>query len=74
MPVVSIQVIFALSSTFENLLSPAAMPRLERQIENALARRILAGEFAEDERIVVDYAKDGGYTFSKAKKQAKASA
>ena len=51
---------------------------VERQIENALARRILAGEFAEDERIVVDYAKDGGYTFSKAagktKTQAKASA
>ncbi|MCH8065904.1 MAG: AAA family ATPase [Chloroflexi bacterium] len=47
---------------------------VEKQVENALARRILAGEFAEDERIVVDYAKDGGYTFSKAKKQAKASA
>ena len=46
----------------------------EKQVENALARRILAGEFAEDERIVVDYAKDSGYTFSKAKKQAKASA
>ena len=46
---------------------------VEKQVENALARRILAGEFAEDERIVVDYAKDGGYTFSKAKKQAKAS-
>ena len=47
---------------------------VEKQVENALARRILAGEFAEDDRIVVDVAKDGGYTFSKAKKQAKASA
>ncbi len=39
---------------------------VERQVENALARRILEGEFAESDRIVVDYTKDGGYTFEKA--------
>jgi ATP-dependent Clp protease ATP-binding subunit ClpA len=37
---------------------------VERQVENALARRILAGEFAEGERALVDYA-DGAYTFTK---------
>ena len=49
-----------------------------RQVENALARRILEGEFAESDRIVVDYTKDGGYTFEKAqgkeKTRAKAAA
>ena len=39
---------------------------VERQVENALARRLLEGEFAESDRIVVDHTKDGGYTFEKA--------
>ena len=38
---------------------------VERQIENALARRILAGEFAEGDRALVDYAEGEGYTFAK---------
>ena len=39
---------------------------VERQIENGLARRILAGEFVDGDRVLVDYVKDEGYTFSKA--------
>jgi ATP-dependent Clp protease ATP-binding subunit ClpC len=46
---------------------------VERQVENALARRILAGEFAESDRVVVDYA-SGEYTFAKAGRPAAASA
>ncbi|MCH8994835.1 MAG: AAA family ATPase [Chloroflexi bacterium] len=45
---------------------------VERQVENALARRILSDEFAEGERVLVDYTKDDGYTFEKAKGRAKA--
>ncbi|MXZ89048.1 MAG: AAA domain-containing protein [Dehalococcoidia bacterium] len=36
---------------------------VERRVENELARRILAGEFGEGQRITVDYA-DGEYTFA----------
>ena len=36
---------------------------VERQIENALARRILAAEFAEGDGVLVDYAEDAGFTF-----------
>ena len=35
---------------------------VERRVENELARRILAGEFVEGQRITVDFA-DGEYTF-----------
>ena len=38
---------------------------VERRVENALSRRILGGEFAEGDHVVVDYA-DGEYTFAKA--------
>ena len=44
---------------------------VERQVENALARRILSGEFSEGDRVLVDYA-DGQYTFAKAQQRAKA--
>ncbi len=37
---------------------------VERQIENALAKRILSGEFADGEKIVVDF-KDDAYDFEK---------
>ena len=37
---------------------------VERQIENALAKRILSGEFEEGEKIVVDF-KDDAYSFEK---------
>ena len=46
---------------------------VERRVENELARRILSAEFVETDNVVIDYAKDGGYTFSKAKAQAAAS-
>jgi ATP-dependent Clp protease ATP-binding subunit ClpC len=46
---------------------------VERQVENALARRILAGEFVEGDRVLVDRA-DGAYTFAKAAARAAASA
>ena len=46
---------------------------VERQVENSLARRILTGEFAEDDRVLVDY-RDGEYTFEKAKQRAKVAA
>ncbi len=36
---------------------------VERRVENELARRILAGEFGEGQRITVDFA-DGAYTFA----------
>ena len=36
---------------------------VERRVENELARRILAGEFGEGQRITVDFA-DGEYTFA----------
>ncbi|MBI4571134.1 MAG: AAA family ATPase, partial [Chloroflexi bacterium] len=42
---------------------------VERQVENALARRILAGECAEGDRALVDYA-EGEYAFSKAAESA----
>ncbi|MCH8008164.1 MAG: ATP-dependent Clp protease ATP-binding subunit, partial [Chloroflexi bacterium] len=38
---------------------------VERQIENALAKRILSGEFEEGEKIIVDF-KDDAYDFEKA--------
>jgi ATP-dependent Clp protease ATP-binding subunit ClpA len=47
---------------------------VERQVENALARRILAGEFSEGGRVLVDYEKEAGYTFSKGKEPVAASA
>ena len=39
---------------------------VERQVENALARRLLSGEFAEGDHLLVDYAEGEGYTFGKA--------
>jgi len=36
---------------------------VQRRIENELARRVLAGDFREGEKVVVDFA-DGAYTFS----------
>jgi ATP-dependent Clp protease ATP-binding subunit ClpC len=39
---------------------------VERQVENALARRILAGDFAEGDAVAVDYVEGEGYTFAKA--------
>jgi ATP-dependent Clp protease ATP-binding subunit ClpC len=47
---------------------------VERQVENALARRILAGEFADGDGVLVDYEKEQGYTFSKSKEEVAASA
>jgi len=38
---------------------------VQRQVENALARRILAGEFREGDVVRVDY-RDGSYVFEKA--------
>jgi len=46
---------------------------VERQIESGLARRILAGEFVEGDRVAVDYA-DGAYTFATVARAAAASA
>ncbi len=46
---------------------------VEREVENALARRILAGEFSEGEHVVVDY-ENGEYAFAKAKEPVAASA
>jgi len=37
---------------------------LERRVENPLSRRILGGEFADGDHVVVDYV-DGEYTFAK---------
>jgi ATP-dependent Clp protease ATP-binding subunit ClpA len=36
---------------------------IQRRIENELARRILAGEFREGQKVVVDFA-DGEFRFS----------
>jgi ATP-dependent Clp protease ATP-binding subunit ClpC len=48
---------------------------IERQVENALARRILAGEFAEGERVVVDHTEADGFLFAgSAQRSAAASA
>jgi ATP-dependent Clp protease ATP-binding subunit ClpC len=38
---------------------------VERRVENALSKRILAGEFAEGDEVVVDY-ENGEYVFTKA--------
>ena len=38
---------------------------VERRVENPLSKRILAGEFAEGDHVLIDYA-DGDYTFAKA--------
>ncbi|HEY7465860.1 MAG TPA: AAA family ATPase, partial [Dehalococcoidia bacterium] len=38
---------------------------LERRVENPLSRRILGGEFADGDHVVVDFA-DGEYTFARA--------
>ena len=35
---------------------------LQRRVENELAKRVLAGEFSEGEKVVVDFA-DGAYSF-----------
>ncbi|MDZ4278020.1 MAG: AAA family ATPase, partial [Dehalococcoidia bacterium] len=40
---------------------------VEKQVENALARRILSGEFEEGDHVSVDYSEAEGYTFAKAK-------
>ena len=36
---------------------------IQRRIENELAKRVLAGEFTEGQRVTVDYA-DGEYRFA----------
>ena len=38
---------------------------IQRQVENAVAKRLLAGEFREGDTVLVDYG-DGGYVFTKA--------
>ncbi len=45
---------------------------VERQIENGLARRILANEFEEGDSVLVDIAEDGAYTFTKSPSASKA--
>jgi ATP-dependent Clp protease ATP-binding subunit ClpC len=40
---------------------------IEKQVENALARRILSGEFQDGAHVVVDYQEESGYTFAGAK-------
>ncbi len=51
---------------FDRLYGARPLRRVvERQVENALARRILAAEFAEGDTVLVDYAEDAGFTFSK---------
>ncbi len=47
---------------------------VEREVENGLARRILAGEFSEGERVRVDYEKEAGYTFAKVQEPVAATA
>jgi len=47
---------------------------VERQVESALARRILAGEFAEGDHVLVDYVEGEGYTFAKVKEAVAAAA
>jgi ATP-dependent Clp protease ATP-binding subunit ClpC len=47
---------------------------VEREVENGLARRILAGEFSEGDRVRVDHEKDAGYTFEKAREPVAATA
>ena len=37
---------------------------IQRRIENELARRVLAGEFAEGDEVVVDLDDDGEFTFT----------
>ena len=44
---------------------------VERRVENELARRILAGEFGEGQRITVDFA-DGEYAFSASAREGEA--
>ncbi len=44
---------------------------IERRVANPLSRRILAGDFAEGETALVDYA-DGEYTFEKKRERVKA--
>ncbi len=46
---------------------------IERRVANPLSRRILAGDFAEGETAVVDYA-EGEYVFEKAKEKVAATA
>jgi hypothetical protein len=38
---------------------------IQRQVENQISKRLLAGEFAGGDAVRVDRA-DGGYTFAKA--------
>ncbi len=45
---------------------------IQRQLENPLARRILAGDFAEGDTVVVDVGSDGGLTFNGAAEAAPA--
>ena len=47
---------------------------VERQVENALARRLLADEFSEGDHVRVDYVEDEGYTFAKTDAKVAASA
>jgi ATP-dependent Clp protease ATP-binding subunit ClpC len=47
---------------------------VEREVENALARRILAGEVSGDDRVRVDYSPETGYTFEKVQEAVAASA
>jgi ATP-dependent Clp protease ATP-binding subunit ClpA len=38
---------------------------IQRQVENAVSKRLLAGEFAESDTVTVDHGPDG-YAFAKA--------
>ena len=44
---------------------------IEQRVENELARRILAGEFAEGQRITVDF-EGGEYTFAASAREGEA--
>ncbi|MGH2444825.1 MAG: hypothetical protein ACRDGD_02115, partial [Candidatus Limnocylindria bacterium] len=45
---------------------------IQRQLENPLARRILAGEFTSDDTVRIDAAPDGGLTFNGSAEPARA--
>jgi ATP-dependent Clp protease ATP-binding subunit ClpC len=60
---------------FDRLYGARPLRRVvERQVENALARRILAAEFAEGDTIVVDYSEEAGFTFANSRAQQPAAA
>jgi len=46
---------------------------VQREVENPLAKRILAGEFQDGDRVLVDY-RDGAFTFERAPERVEATA